>query len=291
MKPPQFEYARPTSVSEALALLYKHDNAKLLAGGQSLVPMLNFRLATPDIIIDIDHISGLGEISVTAEGLRIGATVRWRELELSPLVASHNPLLVEAVGHVAHYQIRNRGTIGGSCAHADPAAEIPAMALLCDASFLIAGRAGERTVKASDFFIGALETALASDELLIAICFPPWPAGRRFAFEEFSRRRGDFALAGVAALLDFEAGDRCRNAAIVAFGIGDRAVRLSELENLLRDRIPSEEIIRAAAALAAQECDAKSDMHAPAEYRRALVDTLTQRALARATAVSCRESA
>jgi carbon-monoxide dehydrogenase medium subunit len=291
MKPPPFQYHDPKTLAEAVSLLGTLDNAKLLAGGQSLVPMLNFRLAAPDILIDINRIPDLGNIGVSAEGLRIGATARWHDLEQSPLVASHNPLLAEAVRHVAHYQIRNRGTIGGSCAHADPAAEIPAIALLCDASFIIASRAGERTVKADEFFVGALETALMSDEMLVAICFPPWPRGRRFAFEEFSRRRGDFAIAGVAALLDFEADGRCCNAALVAFGIGDRALRLSAAESELRDRMLSEDIIRAAAALAAQDCDAKSDMHAPAEYRRALVDTLAQRALARAAAVSRRESA
>lgn len=292
MKPPPFEYLRPASIEEALQMLARHDDAKILAGGQSLVPMMNFRLAAPQVLIDINRIAPLAGIDAAAGGLRLGALVRWCELETSPLVGRHNPLLQAAVRHIAHYQIRNRGTVGGSSAHADPAAEFPAVAIACDASFSVQSAArGRRTLAVDDFFRGPLETALQPDELLTEICFPAWPARRCWGFQEFARRAGDFALAGAIALLDLDGDGTCSFAAMVSFATGDRPMRLARAEECLLHKMPTRERLARAAALAAADCDAKSDLHAPADYRRSLFETLMFRALCSAVGIGTREAA
>lgn len=292
MKPPPFDYLRAGSVSEILAALAEHrDDAKILAGGQSLVPMMNFRLAAPRLLIDINCVAELASIEVTTAGLTLGALVRWHELESSPIVGAHNPLLQAAVHHIAHYQIRNRGTIGGSSAHADPAAEFPAVALACDATFTLRSLRGARTLAAADFFRGALDTALEPDELLAEIRFPAWPRGRRWGFEEFSRRAGDFALAGAIVLLDLDADGVCHAAFLVSFGVGDQPRRFGEAEDYLRGQRLDRHCLAQAARLAAEHCDANSDMHAPAEYRQALFETLMFRALCSAVGISEREAA
>ena len=196
MKAPRFDYVRPVSLCDALAALSEHgSDAKVLAGGQSLMPMLAFRMAAPRVLVDIGRLGELKEMKFDARGLSLGALVRWCDIERSARIGAEHPLLAEAIRHVAHYQIRSRGTVGGSLAHADPAAEMPAIALVSDATIVVAGAGGQREIAAGDFFVGALTTVLDARELLVGVRLPAWPAERRWAFEEFSRRKGDFALA------------------------------------------------------------------------------------------------
>jgi carbon-monoxide dehydrogenase medium subunit len=217
MKAPRFAYARPASVAEALALLDRHkDDARVLAGGQSLVPMLNFRVAAPKILVDINRIAGLAGIRVTKTHVRVGALTRHAELERSPEIAKHLPLIASAVPHIAHPAIRNRGTLGGSLALADPAAELPACALALGATIVVAGKKGERRIAAEDFFKGLYATALKTGELLVAAEFPVAKPGDASAFGELARRHGDYAMVGVAAY-----GSK-RSLRAAFFGVGDR---------------------------------------------------------------------
>jgi aerobic carbon-monoxide dehydrogenase medium subunit len=281
LKPARFDYLRPGSLQEAARILALHGaDAKILAGGQTLMPMMNFRLVSPAVIVDVNDIPGLDGVVADAQYLRLGCLVRWHEIETSPVIAAENPLLAAAVRHIAHYPIRNRGTWAGSCAHADPAAEFPAVALLCGAEFVLQSARGTRCVAAGDFFLGPLTTALEADEMLSEVRFPAWPAGRRWGFEEFAIRAGDFAIAGIAALVDPPAAEpRCR---LVCFGVGGRPVELRAAEAVIAsDGLGPAAIARAAAA-AAEEVDAQGDIHASAEYRRALVAVLTERSLGQA---------
>ena len=206
MKLPPFEYACPTTLPEAVQLLAAGDGeAKALAGGQSLVPMLAFRLAQPKLLVDLRKLADLRGIRISEKGVALGAMVRWREIEDDGRLDSAHPLLKAAVAHVAHYQIRNRGTVGGSMAHADPAAEMPGIAITCDAEIAVVGTAGARVIQAADFFQGPLTTALTPDEIIVEIRLPRWPTGRRWGFEEFARRRGDFALGAAALFYDPDA--------------------------------------------------------------------------------------
>src|ERR1700726_4607229 len=230
MKLPAFEYACPATLAEAVALLASRDEAKALAGGQSLVPMMAFRIASPSLLVDLRKLSDLRQISIDKSGVRLGAMVRWRDIEDDARLVAAHPLLKAAVSHIAHYQIRNRGTVGGSVAHADPAAEMPGIAVACDAEIAVTGKAGARVIAAKDFFLGALTTALAADEIITDIRLPAWPAGRRFGFEEFALRRGDFAIAAAAVFYDPDAGGRAANAHVGVIGVGDRPVRLSSVE-------------------------------------------------------------
>src|ERR1700683_1040171 len=223
MKLPPFEYACPTTISEAVALLASHDGeAKPLAGGQSLVPMLAFRVTAPALLVDLRKLAELRTITIAADGVRLGAMVCWRDILEDKTLAAAHPLLVAAVEHVAHYQIRNRGTVGGSLAHADPAAELPGIVVTCDAEIAVLGSAGPRVIAAADFFRGPLTTALTADEIITEIRLPPWPARRRFGFAEFARRRGDFALAGAALFYDEDGAGRAVNAHAGAIGVADR---------------------------------------------------------------------
>ena len=284
MKPPVFEYAAPATVDEAVALLASSGgNAKVLAGGQSLMPMLAFRLAAPDLLVDLKRLQGLDRIDIGSEGVRLGAKVRWCDIERDARLTQAHPLLAEAVKHIAHYQIRNRGTAGGSLAHADPAAEMPGIALTCDAVLTIVGPKGPRTEKAADFFKGSLTTSLAHDEILTEVLLPAWPQGRRWAFLEFAQRRGDFALAGVALFYDLKSG-KVTNAHIGAIGVGDAPVRLHGAEKALNGRALDDAAIEAAASAAREEVDPPSDIHAPADYRRSLLGTLLERALRKSAA-------
>jgi aerobic carbon-monoxide dehydrogenase medium subunit len=284
MKLPPFEYACPRELSEAVALLAAHNgDAKLLAGGQSLVPMLAFRLAAPSLLIDLGKLSDLRKIEISANGVTLGAMVRWCDILKDARLAAAHPLLVAAVAHVAHYQIRNRGTIGGSVAHADPAAEMPGIALTCEAEIAVVGRAGPRVIKADDFFLGPLTTALSHDEVIVDIRFPAWPAARHFGFQEFARRRGDFAMAAAALWYDEDAG-RARNAHVGVIGVGDRPLRLTPVEAVLNGRAIDEAVIAQADAAAAAAVDPQTDIHASADYRRALTGTMVERALREAAA-------
>jgi aerobic carbon-monoxide dehydrogenase medium subunit len=281
MKLPAFEYASPATMEEAVALLAsRFGNAKIISGGQSLVPMLAFRLAAPELLVDLKRLQGLSGIVIAEDGVRLGAKVRWCEIERDKRLKGVHPLLVEAVRHVAHYQIRNRGTVGGSLAHADPAAEMPGIAITCDAELIIIGPNGKRIDKASDFFKDALTTSLAPDEILIEIRLPPWPAGRRWAFLEFALRRGDFALAGVALHYHL-VGGKIADIHIGAIGVGDRPLRLHAVEAVLNGQKLDDVAIEDAAKTARESVDPPSDIHAPAEYRRALLGTLLARALRR----------
>jgi len=280
MKLPAFEYAAPATLGEALSLLAANPGAKALAGGQSLIPTMAFRLAAPPMLVDLGKLTELAHISVDASGVRLGARVRWRDIEDDARLASAHPLLVEAISHVAHYQIRNRGTVGGSLAHADPAAELPGIAVTCDAQIVVAGAKGSRTIAAREFFTGALSTVLADDELITELRLPAWPAKRRWAFEEFSRRRGDFALAGVAAFYDLD-GTRVVNAHVGVIGACHRPHRVPRAEEALNGRAIDANAIQAAARALEAALEPPSDLHASAVYRRSLAGTLLERALMR----------
>src|SRR5947209_7619139 len=230
MKMPPFEYACPTTLSEAVALLASRDgDAKALAGGQSLVPMLAFRLAQPALLVDLRKLPDLRQIKISDDGVALGAMVRWRDIEDNTRLRTAHPLLVAAVAHIAHYQVRNRGTVGGSLAHADPAAELPCIAVTCEAEIVVFGPKGRRVIIAGEFFRGALLTALQPDEIITEIRFPAWPRDRRFGFREFARRRGDFALAAAAVCFDLVE-QKFRNVRIVAIGAADRPIRLAAAE-------------------------------------------------------------
>jgi carbon-monoxide dehydrogenase medium subunit len=293
MKPPRFDYARPSTLDEAIALLAAYDgDAKPIAGGQSLMPMLAFRLAAPRLVVDIGRIAGLDGIRIEADGsVAIGALVRWRDIERHRGLPTTHPLLVAALAHVAHYAIRNKGTVGGSLAHADPAAELPGVAVCCDAEITAAGPNGRRTIAAAEFFTGPLTTTLQADELIVEMRLLAWPSGRRWAFEEFARRRGDFALAGVALFYDVDEDGRALDPHIAAIGVGDRPLRLGPVETAIAGRTIDQELIRKAAAAAYDCVHPDDDIHAPADYRRALLAVLTERALARAAGLPLREAA
>lgn len=279
MKPARFEYRAPDTLEEAIALLAADPEAKPIAGGQSLMPVLNFRLAAPSMLVDLKRLPGLDGIEIGADGVRLGAKVRWRDIEDDKRLAAAHPLLQEAVAHVAHYQIRNRGTVGGSLAHADPAAELPGIAVACDGDIRVVGSAGVRTIPAADFFTGPLATALRPDELITELRLPVWPAGRRWAFREFARRHGDFALAGVALFYDEDPDGHARNTHIGVTGACSRPHRLTPAESLVNGRAIDDAVIAAAAKAASAAVDPPNDLHADADYRRALIGTLTERAL------------
>jgi carbon-monoxide dehydrogenase medium subunit len=285
MKLPAFEYASPATLDEAVALLAARDgNAKVISGGQSLMPLLAFRLASPELLVDLKRLRGLNEIRIGADGVRLGAKVRWYDIETDARLAQAHPLLAEAIKHVAHYQIRNRGTVGGSLAHADPSAEMPAIAMTCDAELTIVGPKGARLERAANFFKGSLSTSLAPDEILTDVRLPPWPAKRRWGFLEFARRRGDFAMAGVALHYDLDEQGRVVEPHIGAFGVADSPIRLPQVEAILAGATVSEQTIAAAAEAAKQAVDPPSDIHAPSAYRRALLATLLERALRQSAA-------
>ncbi len=242
------------------------------------MPMLAFRVATCRLLIDLRHVPGLDRIAIDESGIDLGAKVRWRDIEQEPRLRRAHPLLLAAVSHVAHYQIRNRGTVGGSLAHADPAAELPAIAVTCDAQIIAAGPHGRRSIPASSFFLSPLTTALAPSEMIVAMRLPPWPQTRRFGFEEFSRRRGDFALAGAAVCYDLDDQGRIRDPRIGAFGVADTPIRLPETEDALEGSLPDERAFTEAVKLGTDRLDPRSDIHAEGDYRRALLGTLLIRA-------------
>ncbi|HMA35125.1 MAG TPA: xanthine dehydrogenase family protein subunit M [Chloroflexia bacterium] len=284
MKPAPFEYYAPATRDDALALLAAHGGeAKVLAGGQSLVPTMNFRLAQPAILVDLNGIADLFGIAEDAGGgLRIGAMTRQRTVERSPLVATWAPLVAEAMPHIAHPQIRNRGTFGGSLAHADPAAELPALAVALDAQMHTQRAGGARQIPAADFFQGLFTTALEPEELLVAVVIPPLPARTGTAFAEFARRHGDYALVGAAAVVTLDAGGAVAASKLVLFSIGDGPIVAHPAAAVLDGTLPTGSAIAAAAAAAAAAVDPPSDIHATAAYRRHLVGVLARQTLTRA---------
>jgi aerobic carbon-monoxide dehydrogenase medium subunit len=282
VKPPAFEYVAVASTEEAVAQLAAHgDDARLLAGGQSLMPILNMRLATPGRLVDLNRVRTLSYIVERAGGVAIGAMTRQRTVERSEFVAAAVPLLAEALPWVGHTAIRNRGTIGGSLAHADPAAELPAVAVCLDARLTLRGPAGERTLAAREFFRGYLTTALAPTELLAEVWFPSALPGTGAAWIEFARRYGDYALVGVAAVVTLE-GSTVRRASLAVTGVDGVPVRAVDAERLLIGAPLSAESMAAAAESVRRTLEPQDDIHATAAYRRHLAGILTVRALTRA---------
>ncbi|MFO1061585.1 MAG: FAD binding domain-containing protein [Dongiaceae bacterium] len=281
MKPPPFDYHAPRTLEEALGLLAALGNAKLLAGGQSLMPMLNMRFVQPDHVVDLNRVAGLAGIAVEGGALVVGAMARQRDIELSPDVRQAVPLLGDALAHVGHIQTRNRGTLGGSLCHLDPAAELPAVAMAQDAVIEVAGPRGRRSLAMADFPAFYMTPAIEPDEIVVAVRFPLWPAGHGHAFEEFARRHGDFALAAAGVLVARAADGTIARAAVVVAGLGAAPLRLAEAEALLTGARPEPERLSRVAALCLS-LEANGDIHASADYRRHLAATLTARALARA---------
>jgi len=283
MKPAPFAYHAPGSLRAALDLLAALENPRLLAGGQSLMPMLNYRLATPDHLIDLGNIEELQGIDVTAAGLGIGSMTTQRTIQNSPLVARHCPLLIEALDHVGHQTTRNRGTIGGSLCHLDPAAELPLVSQVLEPTLTIAGRVGVRQIPFAAFPVGQLTTQLEPDEILTRVTFPPQPANTHTAFEEFARRPGDFAIVAVAVQITMGAAGLVADARIAVGGIEPVAVRLREAERLLVGQPWSADRVSAVLDLA-ESHPAEGDHNNPAEYRQHLVKVLAGRAFARVQA-------
>jgi carbon-monoxide dehydrogenase medium subunit len=286
MKPPVFDYVAPNSLQEAVAVLQKHDGeAKLLSGGQSLMPLLNMRLARPEILVDLARIPGLDGIREEDGTLVVGAMTRQRAIEFSDAVRSRHPLVHAATMHIAHPQNRNQGTVGGSLAHADPAAEYPAVALAVDAQFRATGPSGERTIEAADFFVTYLTTSLEADEILTEVRLPALPAASGWSFTEVARRHGDYAMAGVTAVLTLDGAGRCARARLVLFGVGATPVRATQAEQMLVGEKPAENLFRQAGERAAGDIEEPlSDVHATSEYRQDLARVLTRRALTEAAA-------
>ena len=282
MKPASFSHLAPTSVPEAVKMLSDHaPDALVLAGGQSLVPMMNFRLARPTVLVDLNRITDLAYIRDDGNHLAIGAMTRERTIENSDLVRQACPLLHDATLNIAHLPIRTRGTIGGSIANADPAAEYPATVLALDATLVAHSVRGERRIAAAEFFDGVLSTALEPDEILTEIVVPKPPEGSGAAFVEISRRHGDFALAGVAAQITFE-GDTVTDIRLAACGVGARPIRLTNAEAEIRGGGVTEETLARAASAACDAVDPDGDVHATAAYRRKLAGVMTRRALLKA---------
>ncbi|MCH8815886.1 MAG: xanthine dehydrogenase family protein subunit M [Chloroflexi bacterium] len=283
MKPAPFDYHDPETLDEAVSLLGRlDDDVKILAGGQSLIPLLNMRLARPTALVDLGKIAELDYIREDNGGIAIGALTTQRTVERSQLVKDRLPVLYEATRLIAHPQIRNRGTIGGSLAHADPAAEYPAVALLLDADFKVRSASGERTIGAADFFVTYLTTALGPADVLTEVRFPLLAEGVGWSFIEMTRRHGDFALAGAGVTIALSGGE-CSHARIVLFGVDATPVRSKAAEQALVGQELSEELIASAAQTARDEIgEPLSDNHASSEFRRHLAGVMTARALTEA---------
>jgi len=279
VKPPRFDYHAPTTIDQAVELLARYGgDAKVLAGGQSLMPMLNFRLSRPAALVDVNRIPALAYVREENGTLAFGAMTRQRTIEFSPLVAQRLPLLRDATRWVGHLPIRSRGTIGGSIAHADPSAEYPAVLTALDGEVIVQGPKGQRTLRPGALFETYLTTSLAPDELLIEVRLPTPPTGAGYAFEEFARRHGDFAIVGIAALVVRD-GARCTTARLASAGAGPVPLRLRAAEEILERDGMGDPAVEAAAARAAELVAPDSDIHASAEYRRHLTRVLTARAI------------
>ena len=282
MKPAAFDYVIADSIDMAVASLADGGgDAKIIAGGQSLVPMLNFRLLRPSVLIDINRIGDLAFIEEAGKKIRVGALTRHYQLETSPVIARHLPVLASAMTHVAHLAIRNRGTIGGSLSHADPAAELPMMALLLDAELHIASASGKRTIAARDFFVGALTVDLARDDIVTEIVLPKLPPKTGWGFEEVARRSGDFALAAAAATLTLSAGV-ISQARIALTGVGATPVRAAEAEALLVGQALEPGLIDRIIDAVRAAIEPDTDLHASSDYRRHLAGVLAGRAVSAA---------
>lgn len=281
MKPAPFQYQRPSNVDEAVDALAEHDDATILAGGQSLIPMMNSRLANPEIVVDISHVDELEYIREEGDTIAIGAMTPQAAAEESGVVTEHCPLVMEALTHLGHETIRHRGTIGGNLAHGDPTSELPAVALARDASFVVQGPDGERTVDADDFFITHMTTDIGPAELLTEVRFPKWPKGHGWSFKEVAPRKGDYALVGVAAKLQAD-GRICQHARLAYTAVDHRPVRVPEAEDAVVGEPVDEMTFQEAGRIARENLDPPSDVHASSDYRSRVAETLTKRALEQA---------
>jgi CO/xanthine dehydrogenase FAD-binding subunit len=284
VKPPLFDYVAPRAVDEAIAHLQADAGAMILAGGQSLIPAMNMRLASPSQLIDIQHIPELARINVANGRITVGAMARHRELELHAGATAANPVLRMALGHVAHIPIRNRGTVVGSLCHADAAAEMPMILVLTGGSVLAAGRAGRREIAAEDFFQFHMTTSRQPDELVVEAYFPSLSKGAGFAFEEFTRRHGDYAIAAVGCILSRNGKGAVETVALAACGVTSKPVRLKAAEDILTGSKLSEADIKAAGEAAQVVVTAPDDLHATAGYRKHLFAALIRRAVENAAA-------
>jgi aerobic carbon-monoxide dehydrogenase medium subunit len=283
MKPPPFSYHDPKTVEETVGLLDRLENAKLLAGGQSLMPMLNFRFVQPDHIIDINRVEGLSYIREANGALEFGAMTRQREIEFSDLVRARLPIMHEALQQVGHRQTRNRGTIGGSLCHLDPAAELVSLATGYDATVTVAGPKGRREIPFAQFPVAYMTPAIEPNELVIGVRFEPWSPRHSYAFIDFSRRHGDFAITSAAALIEADAAGKLSRVSVTIGGMGTAPVRARELEQALLGAAPTKELFRAACE-SCRKLEAIDDVHAPASYRQHLAAVLSRRALEKAHA-------
>jgi carbon-monoxide dehydrogenase medium subunit len=281
MKPAAFEYLSPTTLERVLVSKAEHgDEAKPLAGGQSLIPAMNFRVSQPSILIDLNKLDDMRYIRSENGELRIGAMTTQAEVARSPLVADNQPLIYETMPNIAHPQIRNRGTFGGSLAHADPASELPVVATALNARFKVQSKRGERWIPADEFFITMFTTAIEPDEVLTEIAFPAFPQNTGWAFLEVARRSGDYAMAGVAAVVTLDAESTCQYARLVYLNVGDKAMDAQQAAASLIGEKPTEQVFRAAAQTASEEeIDPFGSVHATPEYQRHLARVLTLRAL------------
>ncbi len=280
MKPAKFDYYRAHTLDHACSLLTAHgEDAKLLAGGQSLIAAMNYRLARPQVLIDVSNVEHANQISEESRGVRIAATTTQRFAEKHLLVRDRLPVLAEAIEHIAHFQIRNKGTVGGSIANADPASELPAMALLLDAELEIATGSARTQISAGDFFITYMTTALQPDQVLCSILFQTPPPTSGWGFHEVARRAGDFALVGSAAVIGLDAAGKCQHARAVLFGVAATPVRLQAVESALVGQSFSSELLNDVSTQVRDHIDPESDVHVTAEYRRRVAEVLTVRAL------------
>jgi carbon-monoxide dehydrogenase medium subunit len=283
MKPPAFSYHDPRTAAEAVGLLAALDNAKLLAGGQSLMPMLNMRFVLPDHVIDLNRVDGLSYIRENDGALDIGAMTRQRDIEFSELVRARCPLMHEAIAQVGHRQTRNRGTLGGSLCHLDPAAELVAVAATLDATVTVAGKGGTRTIAFADFPVAYMTPAINPDELLVGVSFPCWRTPHGYGFVEFSRRHGDFAIVSAAALIEEDGAGKVTRAALTLGGMGPAPLRAAEVERaLIGEKIEEKRLRDICEPL--RKLEAMDDIHAPAAYRRHLAAVLSRRAFMKAHA-------
>lgn len=281
MKPARFDYYAPDSLDEATAMLAQHgDEAKILAGGQSLMPMMAMRLARPPVIVDINRIASLGYITPTADGgLNIGALTRLTAVEQSDVVRQRLPMMSAVMPHIGHFQIRNRGTVGGSLAHADPSAELPALALASGAQLVLQSSSGQREVAAEDFFITYFTTAAETGEMVTEVKLPATSAGWGWGFEEVCRRHGDFAMTGAMTRVHLDGNGNCDDSRIVIFGVGGTPVRVESAEGTLKGSNGDASSLEAAAAAVSDALDPDSDIHASALYRKEVSGVMARRAL------------
>ncbi len=281
MKPPPFTYHDPRTIPEVLDLLAAKDNARLLSGGQSLMPMLNMRYVLPDDVIDLNRVEGLSGIAAANGSLEIAGMTRQRDIEFSDVVSARCPIMTEAILQVGHRQTRNRGTLGGSLAHLDPSAELPAVAMALDATIHVESKRGKRDIAMADFPAGYMTPSIELDEMVTGATFPLWEDGHGYAFIEFARRHGDFAIVSAGALMTTDGTGKVNRISITVSGVGPSPLRCTEAEEMILDQTPELELFREAAETA-RAFDALEDIHAPSSYRQHLAAVLSRRALEKA---------